>query len=258
MDFINFRVLDIIDIVVVAIIILQIYRMIRGTAALTIFVGIFSLYVVWVVVRMLNMELLSMILGQVIGVGVLALLIVFQQEVRRYLLLLGTRYSTANNKILRKFFKSKQTTANMGDDTMIQELTTAVRSMSRSRTGALIVIERRSNLDVYSTTGDVVDAHLSSRLIEAIFFKNSPMHDGAMIIRASRVHSARCILPSSDNPHIPAHLGMRHRAAIGLSEHSDALVVVVSEETGRVSMMSGGMVDSLDSLDDFEQKLREY
>lgn len=255
MDFINFRILDIIDIVIVAILIVQIYRMIRGTAAFTIFVGIFSLYVLWVVVRMLNMELLSMILGQVIGVGVLALLIVFQQEVRRYLLMLGNRYSSANNKFIRRFMRSKETDTHIGDDTAIQELCSACQNMARTRTGALIAIEATSNLDVYSTTGDVVDAQLSSRMIEAIFFKNSPMHDGAMIIRNGRIHSARCILPSSDNPHIPAHLGMRHRAAIGLSEHSDARVIVVSEETGRISFIENGIITTLDSADDLELKL---
>lgn len=230
---------------------LQIYRMIRGTAALTIFAGIFVFYMVWVVVRVLNMELLSLILGQVIGVGVLALLIVFQQEVRRYLLMLGNRYAATNNKFISKLFRHKNESANsIGDQATVRDLTDACINMARSKTGALIVVERKSNLDVYSSTGDIVDAKLSSRIIEAIFFKNSPMHDGAMIVRDSRVYAARCILPSSDNPHISAHLGMRHRAAIGVSEHSDALVVVVSEETGRISVVTSGVIATLHSVDD--------
>lgn len=251
MDFLNFGILDAIDILIVAILMLQVYRMIRGTAALTIFAGVFVFYMVWVVVRVLNMELLSLILGQVIGVGVLALLIVFQQEVRRYLLMLGNRYAATNNKFISKLFRHKNESANsIGDQTTVRELTDACLNMARSKTGALIVVERKSNLDVYSSTGDIVDARLSARIIEAIFFKNSPMHDGAMIIRDTRVYAARCILPSSDNPHISAHLGMRHRAAIGVSEHSDALVIVVSEETGRISVVVSGVISTLHSVDD--------
>lgn len=252
MDFINFRILDAIDIFVVALMLFQIYRMIRGTAALTIFFGIFLVYLMWIIVRMLNMELLSLIIGQVIGVGVLALLIVFQQEVRRYLLLIGGRYATAKNRFVRKLFSGKSTGV---DDRIVNEISTACARMSAGRTGALIAIERLSDLQVYATTGDYVDGYISSRLIEAIFFKNSPMHDGAMIIRDNRIHSARCILPGSDNPFIPPTLGLRHRAAIGLTEHGDAFVIVVSEETGNVSVVENGTLDTLDSPAELKDRL---
>ena len=252
MDFIYFRVLDAIDILVVALLLYQLYRLIRGTAAFTIFMGVFVVYIVWIVVRLLNMELLSMIIGQVIGVGVIALIIVFQPEVRRYLLLLGNRYSTARNKYVRKIFSG---TARKVDIRVVEELTVACSEMSAGRTGALIAIERQSDLQVYATTGDLVDAYLSARLIEAIFYKNSPMHDGAMIIRDNQIHSARCILPSSDNPYIPANLGLRHRAAMGLSEHSDALIIVVSEETGKVSVVENGELTTLKSPGDLKERL---
>lgn len=254
MDFIDFNILDAIDITIVALLMLQIYKMIRGTTALTIFTGIFAVYLLWLVVRMLNMELLSLILGQVIGVGVLALIIVFQQEVRRYLILLGNRYASAKNRFVRHIFSSQTLST---DNKMVDELIIAAINMSSTKTGALIAIERQSNLMAYSTTGDIVDAQISSRLIEAIFFKNSPMHDGAMIIKQERIHSARCILPSSDNPHIPAHLGMRHRAAIGLSEHGDALVLVVSEESGNISMVLNGEIKVENNREELRKKLLE-
>ena len=253
MDFINFRILDAIDILVVALLLYQIYRLIRGTAALTIFVGIFVVYLMWIVVRLLNMELLSLIMGQVIGVGVIALIIVFQPEIRRYLLLIGGRYSTAKNRFVRKLFAGKSSKV---DDRVVEEITSACSSMASGRVGALIVIERLTDLDVFAATGDLVDGYLSSRLIEAIFFKNSPMHDGAMIIRNNRIDSARCILPSSDNPYIPAHLGLRHRAAMGLSEHSDALIIVVSEETGKISVVENGELETLASPGELAERLK--
>lgn len=237
MNFIDFRIIDAIDIIVVALLMWQIYRAIRGTAALTIFVGVFLVYLLWIVVRLFEMELLGLILGQVIGVGVLALLIVFQQEVRQYLLMLGKRYSSTRKGFFRRLFVSKQTEQKAQ---FSEDIAAACFAMSATRTGALIAIERTSDLEVYATTGDRIDADISSRLIQNIFFKNAPLHDGAVIIRHGRIWAARCILPSSDNPHIPAHLGMRHRAAIGLTEHSDALVIVVSEETGNVSVVNDG------------------
>lgn len=239
MDFISIHLLDIIDILVVALLFYQVYRMIRGTAAMTIFAGIFIVYLLWVVVKALNMTLLSSIMGQVIGVGVLALIIVFQQEVRRYLMLLGNRYSKARSRFVRRLFRSA------GQSEQLQwaeDVARACRDMAGSYTGALICIERQGDLSVYASTGDVIDARIDARLLGSIFFKNSPLHDGAVIIRQGRIHAARCILPSSDNPHIPQHYGMRHRAAVGLTEHSDAVVVVVSEERGKISIVEGGEI----------------
>ncbi|MEG2479747.1 MAG: diadenylate cyclase [Mucinivorans sp.] len=252
-DFISFDIIDAIDIVVVALLLVQTYRMIRGTAALTIFIAIFLLYVLWIVVRILNMELLSMILGQVLGVGMLALIVVFQQEIRRYLLMLGQRISGSRRKWLRSLFASRAGRVEYG---FLDEFSAACLSMASSHTGALIVLQQASDLSVFAQTGDLVDGVVSQRLIEAIFFKNSPMHDGAMIIIQGRVHSARCILPTSDNPNIPARFGLRHRAAMGLSEHSDAVVVVVSEESGCVSLVVGGVLTTLTSHDNLREKLK--
>lgn len=259
MGFLNIGILDVLDVIIVALLMLQIYRMIRGTAALTIFFGIFTVYLVWVVVRVLNMELLSLILGQIIGVGALALLIVFQQEVRRYLLMVGNKYAKTNNKLVARFFGRKlgEKSLIVSDVSLVKELVDACMSMSDHKTGALIVIERKSSLEAYASTGDELDAILSSRLIENIFFKNSPLHDGAVIVRDSRIFAARCILPSSDNPYIPAHYGMRHRAAVGVSEHTDAVVVTVSEETGAISVIVGGVIKTVRRNDSLYQILMD-
>lgn len=252
MDFISVSLLDIIDILVVGLLFYQVYRMIRGTAAMTIFAGIFIVYLLWVVVKALNMTLLSSIMGQVIGVGVLALIIVFQQEVRRYLLLLGNRYSRAKNRFVRRLFRSAGRNV---DIQWTEDIARACRDMASSRTGALICIERQGDLGVYASTGDLIDSRIDIRLIESIFFKNSPLHDGAIIIKQNRIHAARCILPTSDNPHIPQHYGMRHRAAIGLTEHSDAVVVVVSEERGKISIVEGGEITPVSDPDLLSEKL---
>lgn len=252
MDFINVSLLDLIDILVVALLFYQVYRLIRGTTAMTIFAGIFIVYLLWVVVKALNMTLLSSIMGQVIGVGVLALIIVFQQEIRRYLLLLGSRYAKAKNRFVRRIFRSAGRGARLQ---WTEEVAKACRNMGSTYTGALICIERQGDLGVYAATGDIIDARIDVRLIESIFFKNSPLHDGAIIIKQGRIHAARCILPSSDNPHIPQHYGMRHRAAIGLTEHSDAVVVVVSEERGKISIVEAGEITTVARPETMGEKL---
>lgn len=239
LDFIQFGLLDAIDILLVALLLWQIYRAIRGTSAMAIFTAIFLLYAAWVVVRVLGMELLSMVLGQVLGIGGIALLIVFQQEVRRYLLMLGNRWASNRKSLFSRIFVSKAAAV---ERTNLDELAVACRAMAESRTGALIVLARSTDIAVYTETGDRIDAEISRRLIENLFFKNSPLHDGAVVIAEGRIAAARCILPTSDNPNIPAHLGLRHRAAVGLSEHSDAVVVVVSEERGMVSVVRSGAI----------------
>ena len=233
LGFITFRVLDIIDILLVAFLLYQIYMLIRGTVAINIFIGIFVLYMIWLVVKVLNMELLSSILGQIIGVGVIALIIVFQQEIRRFLLFIGTRYLSKNRFSIENWLFPKQ--QSLVAPVNIDAIVKACRNMSETKTGALIVIARKSELQFYVDTGDTIDAETSSRLIENIFFKNSPMHDGALIIVNDKIKAARCILPVTENLNLPAHFGMRHRAALGITEHTDALVVLVSEETGKIS-----------------------
>jgi uncharacterized protein (TIGR00159 family) len=234
----NFTVLDAVDILLVAIILYQLYRLIRGTAALSIFIGIFLIYLFWLIVRALNMELISALVGQVIGVGAIALIILFQQEVRRFLLVIGNRYISRQKFSLGKIFASVDSEAESPREA--EEIVRAAESMSAKKIGALIVLGRKSSLDIYSEGGERLDALISAELLETIFFKNSPLHDGAVLIEDGRIHSARCPLPITDRVVLPSRFGMRHRAAIGISEHTDSLVVVVSEESGTITVVESG------------------
>jgi uncharacterized protein (TIGR00159 family) len=244
-DFIHITVADVLDVLMMSMLVYQLYKLIRGTAAMRIVFSIVLLYLVWSLARVFNMELMSTILGQVLGVGVIALFIVFQPEIRRFLLHFSMRFEAnrTSNIIWRSLFRiNKQISA-----LDVDALTSACRNMSDTHTGALIVVTRHSSLDMYVETGDLIDARLSSRLLENIFFKNAPLHDGAVIIEQNRIKAARCTLPITENPDLPASFGMRHRAAIGASEHTDALLIVVSEETGRISVAENGKITSFNS-----------
>lgn len=233
--FIKLGFFDILDILLVAFIFYQVYRLVKGTAAINIFAGIFTFYLAWLLVRAFNMELISSILGQFIGMGVIALLIVFQQEVRRFLLLVGSRYNLQNIFNLEKFF-SKPTIQENVSDAIVEACT----NFSATKTGALIVFQQNTELYNYAQTGVIIKAKVTDELIENIFFKNSPLHDGAVIINENKILAARCILPVSDRRDIPGSMGLRHRAALGLSSVSDAYVVVVSEETGNITFFKDG------------------
>ena len=233
---------DVIDIVLVAFIFYQLYRIIKGTAALSIFIAAFSIYLFWLVVKALNMQLVSSLLGQVVGVGVIALIIVFQQEVRRFLLVVGNRYVKNNRFSFSKFFSSPG--AGTDAPAITAEIVRAVSSMAEQKTGALIVVGRQDRITLYAGDGEILNATISASLLETIFFKNTPLHDGAVLIEDGRILAARCPLPATSQVDVPSHLGMRHRAAIGMSEQTDSLVVVVSEETGMISVADSGELRS--------------
>jgi diadenylate cyclase len=237
--FIKIRILDVIDILLVAYLMFQVFLLIRGTAAMNIFIGILSVYLLWIIVKALNMQLLGSILGQVIGVGVIALIVVFQQEIRRFLIYIGNQYFNRNRFSFEKVFP----VAFAGTPPIkIKSILKACINMARTKTGALIVIGRKSELSVYSETGDILEATTSSRLLESIFNKNSPLHDGAVIIIQDRIIAARCILPVSENPNLPPDYGLRHRAALGMAENTDSLVIIVSEQTGSISIAEYGKI----------------
>lgn len=257
LGFITFRWLDALDILIVAFLLYQLYNLVRGTAAINIFLGILSLYLLWLLVRALNMQLLGSILGQFIGVGVLALIVVFQQEVRRFLLLIGTTRITSGRSSPFKFLNLKRT-LNADDVLDISAVVSACLNMAQESTGAIIVISRESNLQFYRNTGEQVDAEVSAKILESIFYKNSPLHDGAVIISGNRIKAARCVLPVTDDDEFPAHLGMRHRAAVGLSETTDAIAIVVSEQSGAISVAHEGELEyemSPKALRDFLDRL---
>ncbi len=255
--FLSVRLLDIIDILLVAFLLYKLYELLKGGVAMNIFLGLVAIYLLWwLCVKVLDMQLIGALLGQFIGVGVIALIIVFQQEVRRFLILLGTNSLIANNSLTRKIFNwnfqfQKQITLD------INPIVKACANMSKSRTGALMVLARNTDLKFYATTGDLMDADVSKRLIESIFFKNSPMHDGAIIIAENKIKAARCVLPVTDNTELPAHYGMRHRAALGISEQSDALAIIVSEETGSISVARDGELTADVTPDELESILKK-
>ncbi len=238
MNFIDFGILDIIDIVLVAILLYQLYQLVKGTVAINILIGVTAIYLLWKIVEALKMELLSEILGQFIGVGVIALIIVFQQELRRFLLMIGTTSFSSRRNIMRQIANFNRETEDHTVD--VDAIVEASKDMAAEKTGALMVITRNSELNQVSDSGDRIEAGLSKRLLESIFAKNSPLHDGAVIIRDDKIIAARAVLPTTERNDVPAHFGMRHRAALGVSEQSDALVVIVSEETGKISYAVGG------------------
>jgi uncharacterized protein (TIGR00159 family) len=257
-SFLDISFTDVLDIVLVAILIYQLYRLVKGTVAIKIFLGVLAIYLLWKLVQALNMHVLSEILGQFIGVGVIALIIVFQQEIRRFLLVIGTTGFQRRGKFLSNLLRSADETEVQTD---IDAIVDAAKYMAAEKTGALIVVTRNSELRMIAQTGDELDARLSKRLLLSIFNKYSPLHDGAVLISKNRIAAARAVLPATEKSDLPAHLGMRHRAAIGVTEQSDAVCVIVSEETGKVSYAIGGEIrynlEDMDLQKQLEKDLRE-
>lgn len=257
MDFLSIRWIDILDILLVAYLLYQLYRLVRETVAINILFGMLFLYLLWLIVRLFDMKLLSTILGQFIGLGAIALIIVFQQELRRFLIYLGSTGIFEKGGIWNKL----NTILNPNHKRQITNLDVLVKAcndMANTQTGALIVISKKNDLKFYVNTGDVLEARLTKRLIESIFFKNSPLHDGAIIITGNKIRAARCILPVTENPDFPAHLGMRHRAAVGITEVSDAAAIVVSEQTGAISFIAKGIIHPNLSPNQLKDMLEQY
>ena len=252
-----FGIKDIIDILLVAVLLYQVYRLMRNTGAINIFFGVMVIVILWfLIVKVLKLGLTGAILNQVISVGAIALVVLFQNEIRRFLLKLGTRSNWRFYKRIERFFKGN----NQKDQQLafpVMKLVLACRNMSRTKTGALIVVERDNSLKEYADSGEQIRADINTRLIENIFFKNSPLHDGAMIIVGGQIVAAGAILPVSKNPNIPRHLGLRHRAAMGVSEKSDAIVIIVSEETGTISLAIDGAYRLNLTAEDLERNLTE-
>ena len=251
----SFEIKDAIDIFLVAIMLYYTYRFMRESKSINVFIGILVFILVWLLVsRVVEMRLLGAILDKLVGVGSLAILILFQDEIRKFLNNLG-----GHNRIrtLLRFFSSNEHKKEAVDREKVMAIVMACQSMARGKVGALIVIERHSNLNEIVETGDTIDANINQRLIENIFFKNSPLHDGAMIISQHRIKAAGCILPVSHDLNIPRELGLRHRAAMGMSQISDALCIVVSEETGRITAAINGKFRLRLSAENLESLLNE-
>ena len=252
--FLDIRWIDIIDILLVSVLLFQVYKLLRGSVAVRVLIGFLTLYLIYLIVRAFNMELLSSILGQFMGVGVLAAIIIFSQEIRKFLLLLGKNTFRQNdffNSIMVWRKKTKKEGLN------ITPVIEAAKTLSGTNTGALMVFSRNSELKFYADSGDRLDASLSKRLLISIFNKYSPLHDGAIIIYEGKILAARCILPVTERE-LPAQYGMRHRAALGMSETTDTLVLTVSEETGQMSIARNGYLFSNLSIPELRKRINAF
>jgi len=250
----NFSLVDIIDVVLVALLLYYVYKLVRGTVAINIFIGIVIIYIIWKITQALQMQLLSNILGGFISVGMFALIVVFQQEIRKFLLMIGSTNFVAKRKFLSqlKFLKTEGLS-----NTDIETIIAACTKMASTRTGALIVLERNNNLDFLINTGDEMNITVTQPIIESIFFKNSPLHDGAIIIENNIVKATRVILPVNNEKTIPQRFGLRHRAAVGITERTDAIAIAVSEETGQISCFKNGAFLPFEDTDDLIALIKE-
>jgi len=238
--FFEFGIKDFIDILLVAFLLYYTYKLMKASGSINVFTGILVFILIWLVVsQVLEMKLLGSIFDKLVSVGVLALIVLFQDEIRRFLLTLGShQHASALVRFLTGNKKEK-----------------LQHDMGKQKVGALIVMERNVPLDDVIRTGEIIDANINQRLIENIFFKNSPLHDGAMVISKKRIKAAGCILPVSHNLDIPKELGLRHRAAMGISQVSDALAIIVSEETGAISVAWRGQFYLRQSAEELESLL---
>lgn len=254
LEFIDFSFLDILDIILVALLMYYIYKLVKGTVAINIVIGIALIFMMWKITEALHMEMLSGILGKLISGGVIALIIVFQQEIRKFLLMIGTtNFSTKRGFLNQLKFLQSEINTETDTDTILK----SCLHLSKTFTGALIVIERTNKLDFLVTSGDQMNAQVNDAIIQSIFYKNSPLHDGATIIRDNFIVATRVILPVSENSKIPARFGLRHRAAIGVSEKTDAVCILVSEETGEISYIKDGEFVMYQDYADLSEKIKK-
>lgn len=249
-SFLTFHLKDFFDILLVAILLFQLYKLFKGTQSMNIFISIFGFIVIWLIVKHgLGMGLLGTIMDAIMSTGAIIIVVIFQDEIKRFLSSFGR--STSSHGLM-SYFKSLFKRDGSENDADIEEIIAAVENCATTKTGLLIIMQQDADLSRYSETGEMIDARVSARLIENIFFKNTPLHDGALIIHNGKIVSAGCILPVSHNLNIPKHYGLRHRAALGISEKTDAISIIVSEETGHISVARNGEIEKVN-----EKVLRE-
>jgi len=250
----DFGIIDFIDVFLVALLLYYIYKLVKGTVAINIFIGIIIIYSVWKLTDVLKMNMLHNIFDGFIKVGIIALIVVFQPEIRKFLLMVGSTNLSGKGKFFRKmkFLKNETET-----ETNVDAIITACNKMGATLTGALIVLERNNNLDFLISTGDEMNINVTQPIIESIFFKNSPLHDGAIIIKNNIVKATRVILPVNNEKKIPERFGLRHRAAIGITEKTDALAIVVSEESGQISYIKNGEFVMYNDTQDLAKMIKD-
>lgn len=253
--FLDVSIVNMIDIALVSFLLYQVYKLLKGSVAIKIFLGFLSIYLMYLLVRALRMELLSSILGQFMGVGVIAAIIIFAPEIRKFLLMIGRSSLLSDDNAWKDvlFFWRKKDNESFN----ITPIIDASKTLAGSNTGALMVISRSTELKFYAESGDILDAELSKRLLVSIFNKYSPLHDGAVIIHNGKIKAARCILPVTERE-VPAQFGLRHRAGIGMSEATDSIILIVSEETGQISMAKNGKILHNMSFQEVRETLNDY
>ncbi len=253
-DFIHIRIIDIIDIVLFGLMLYYIFKLVRGTVAINIFAGIAILYLIMKITQWLKMSLLSEVLGKFLGLGVIALLIVFQQEIRQFLLMLGSNKYRASQVFseINPFSRTQEQ-----EKLPVKSLINALKNLSIKKTGALILIKRNQDLGFLKNTGDKMNIELNEPILESIFFKNSPLHDGAVIVEGDKITATRVVLPIAPEIKLPKNYGLRHLAAVSITKNTDALALVVSEETGKISYIKNGKFIPFRSDEELEELLRK-
>lgn len=254
--FVSFQFVDFVDIFLVALLMYEVYKLIRGTVGMNVFLGIIVFYVIWLIVRALHMEMLTRIFGQFISIGGIALVILFQSEIRRFLTMVGNRYLRSQGR--KRLAKMLNISQEIVPADAIPEISDALFTMSKSKTGALIVIGKtKESVLSQLQTGELVESRITSALLQNIFYKNTPLHDGAVIIVGRKLLAAKCMLPMSKSMDLPLGFGMRHRSAMGMSEESDSLVLVVSEQTGNVSYFLHGEYHKVETREEIENLIKQ-
>ncbi|RYG38973.1 MAG: TIGR00159 family protein [Chitinophagaceae bacterium] len=255
-DFLKITLIDVVDILLVALLIYYVYSLIRNTLAVNLILGMFIIIILYFVVRTLDMRLMEAIINKFISVGLISLVVIFQPEIRRFLLHIGKNTFMQQNRAWYAYLFGKKDADN-DNYSRIKPILDACKSMKKSRTGALIVIVKFYDEQLFATSCEMIDSKISKRLLESIFQKNSPLHDGAVVIAENKIKSASCILPLTDNDKLPPHFGLRHRAGIGISENADAVAVIVSEETGEIAYAKQGRIRGNVSFGELEKLLNK-
>ncbi len=256
LGFLDISWLDLLDIVLVAVLIYQIYNLVRGSVASRVFVGYLLVYLAYLLVKALGLNLMTTILEYFISVGALALIIIFQHEIRRFLLLIGKSTNLTKSRRIRRWLL--RDTTMMDGQTPLKPILDTCKALGAEFSGGLLVLQKHDDLEKFAQSGEVIDADLSKPLLLAIFSQYSPLHDGAVIISDGRIRAARCILPVSEDDELPPSLGFRHRAALGMSEATDAAVIAVSEESGRLALALNGELYTNLSQPELESRLERY
>lgn len=251
----SIRLLNVLDVLIVIFLAYQLYRLLKGSIAFKIFWGVVVVYLVYFIVRYLKMPLLTNILQTFINVGVIAIIVIFQPEIRRFLLMLGKKIPFSEENAWKKLLMPDKFKDYREEEALIQHLMLAIGNLANTYTGALILVASSYKLRFDTTSGVPIDGNVSARLLESIFKKDSPLHDGAVIIAGNKIIAAKVVLPVSDNPELPPRIGLRHRSGVGATEQSDSLAIIVSEERGNVSYAEDGKLYMNVSLEDMKSKL---